>query len=266
MDILRVYSFGIRMPPSKRTDSAFMIGDSTRNLTRAANSLGTPNRSVGKTWAFFRLSPMRDAGPGLSNAAVRGVAMMPGHIVLMRTPRGPKSRAIGRAIPTTPALDAEYAAWPFCPSKAATDATLMMVPRSPFSSGAFLHIHAAHLDNTENVPMRFSRMMNSKLSIGCALPLRDTVDRPMPTPAQFTHPSMRPHCAPAAAMAFVTDSSFVASMCTKTALPAGKLATTAFALSSCTSSTTTLPPFAVSMRHAPSPSPEAPPVTQNTRS
>ena len=38
---------------------------------------------------------------------------------------------MGSVMPTMPPFDAEYAAWPICPSKAATDAVLTMTPRSP---------------------------------------------------------------------------------------------------------------------------------------
>ncbi len=41
---------------------------------------------------------------------------------------------------TTPPFEAEYAAWPICPSKAATDAVLTMTPRSPSASGSLFCI------------------------------------------------------------------------------------------------------------------------------
>ena len=126
------YNLGIRIPPSKRIDSAFMMGDSTKNFTNSANSDGTPNRSVGNTCAFFKLSPTR-APAGVLKPAVKGVAMIPGMMVLILTPLDPMSLsnkkrkqqqkqvspgvttttptgmsqaylAMGNAIPTTPAL------------------------------------------------------------------------------------------------------------------------------------------------------------------
>jgi hypothetical protein len=45
-----------------------------------------------------------------------GVPKMPGAIVMLRMPLRARSRAIGRVMPTTPPLEAEYAAWPICPS------------------------------------------------------------------------------------------------------------------------------------------------------
>ena len=44
-----------------------------------------------------------------------------------------RSRAIGRVIPTTPAFEAEYAAWPIWPSSAAALAVLTIAPCSPSS-------------------------------------------------------------------------------------------------------------------------------------
>ena len=84
------YNLGIRIPPSKRIDSAFMMGDSTKNYTNSANSDGTPNRSVGNTCAFFKLSPTR-APAGVLKPAVKGVAMIPGMMVLILTPLDPMS-------------------------------------------------------------------------------------------------------------------------------------------------------------------------------
>eukprot|EP00411_Alexandrium_monilatum_P035448 CAMPEP_0175343124 /NCGR_PEP_ID=MMETSP0095-20121207/7189_1 /TAXON_ID=311494 /ORGANISM="Alexandrium monilatum, Strain CCMP3105" /LENGTH=143 /DNA_ID=CAMNT_0016640549 /DNA_START=157 /DNA_END=589 /DNA_ORIENTATION=- len=51
--------------------------------------------------------------------------------------------AMGRVMPTTAPLDAEYANWPFWPSKAATEATLMITPRFPSASAGSLAIAAA---------------------------------------------------------------------------------------------------------------------------
>ena len=53
------------------------------------------------------------------------------------------SRAIGSVIPTTPPLDAEYATWPTWPSNAATEAVMMITPRSPSAFGVFCCMAAA---------------------------------------------------------------------------------------------------------------------------
>jgi hypothetical protein len=45
-----------------------------------------------------------------------GVPKMPGAIVMLRMPLRARSRAIGKVMPTMPPFDAEYAAWPICPS------------------------------------------------------------------------------------------------------------------------------------------------------
>jgi len=49
-----------------------------------------------------------------------GVLNKPGATVLTRMPWRASSRAMGSVMPTTAPLDAEYAAWPICPSYAAT--------------------------------------------------------------------------------------------------------------------------------------------------
>ena len=46
---------------------------------------------------------------------------MPGAIATQRIPKRASSRAIGNVMPATPALVAEYAACPICPSKAAIE-------------------------------------------------------------------------------------------------------------------------------------------------
>jgi hypothetical protein len=47
---------------------------------------------------------------------IMGVPKMPGAIVMLRMPLRARSRAIGSVMPTTPPLDALYAAWPIWPS------------------------------------------------------------------------------------------------------------------------------------------------------
>jgi len=96
-----------------------------------ANSSGYPNRFGNWTWLS------REARNGFGKGFVIGVSKRPGQIVQIRIPHGPRSRAIGKVIPQTPAFEAEYAACPICPSMAATEATFIMTPRSPLSSGVF---------------------------------------------------------------------------------------------------------------------------------
>ena len=45
-----------------------------------------------------------------------GVPKMPGAMVMLRMPLRARSRAIGSVMPTTPPLEALYAAWPIWPS------------------------------------------------------------------------------------------------------------------------------------------------------
>ena len=74
-----------------------------------------------------------------------------------------RSRAIGSVMPTTPPFEAEYAAWPIWPSYAATDAVLMITPRSP-STGSLWLIADADSRTTLNVPTRLTSMTFLKRS------------------------------------------------------------------------------------------------------
>ena len=65
------------------------------------------------------------------------MSKIPGAIVTQRIFDTARSRAIGSVIPTMPPLEAEYAAWPIWPSKAATEAVLTITPRSS-PSGSLL--------------------------------------------------------------------------------------------------------------------------------
>ena len=75
-------------------------------------------------------------------------------------------------MPTTAALDAEYAAWPIWPSNAATEAVLMIAPRSP-ATGSVLAIRSADSRSTLNVPIRLTltTRMNSSRLCGPWLPI-----------------------------------------------------------------------------------------------
>ena len=83
-----------------------------------------------------------------------GVSTSPGAIVFSRIADADRSRATGRVMPTTPPLDAEYAAWPIWPSKAATLAMFTIAPRSPSRSGSSLLISVAASRIASKVPIR----------------------------------------------------------------------------------------------------------------
>jgi len=80
---------------------------------------------------------------------------------------------VGSVIPTTPPLDAEYAACPICPSNAATEAVLTMTPLSPSALGSFFEITQAARRATLNVPIKFTRMtfVNRARSAGPSFPI-----------------------------------------------------------------------------------------------
>jgi hypothetical protein len=89
------------MPPSRRTEAAFMYGFSIRKQARSAYSCGFPSR-LGKgtcapsaSWTFSGI------------IATIGVLKTPGRMVFTRTPSFIRSRAIGRVIANTPPFDAE---------------------------------------------------------------------------------------------------------------------------------------------------------------
>ena len=63
-----------------------------------------------------------------------GVPNNSGAIASTRIPVLASSRAAGNVIAATPPFDAEYAAWPICPSKAAMEAVLT-ISRVPMSQG-----------------------------------------------------------------------------------------------------------------------------------
>ena len=70
----------------------------------APYSLGLPNRDGCGTCA------PREALAGSGRPASNGVSNSPGAMVTTRISLSARSRAIGRVMPTTPPLDAEYAA------------------------------------------------------------------------------------------------------------------------------------------------------------
>jgi len=140
-----------------------------------------------------------------------GVQNTPGATVITRMPKRASSRAIGRVMPTTPPLDAEYAAWPIWPSKAATDAVFTITPRSPSTPGALCWIKAAAALATLKLPTRLTITVawNCDSGIAPSLPSK----RPVPRmPAQLTATLSPPRNSVAAATLATTPASSVTSV------------------------------------------------------
>src|SRR6478609_7343062 len=111
-------------------------------------------------------------------------------MVLTRMPTAERSRAMGRVMPTTPPLEAEYAACPICPSSAATEAVLTIAPRSPSSSGVSDSMPFADFAMQRKVPTRLIWMIRLKASSGKWVGWPVFLSRPavftaLPVPAQF---------------------------------------------------------------------------------
>src|SRR3954468_6978423 len=215
----------------------------------AAYSVGDPSRAGCGTCL------PSDSRAGSGSPASIGVSMMPGAIVHTRMSLSARSRAMGSVMPTTPPFDALYAAWPICPSNAATDAVLTMTPRSP-STGSLSTMAAGASRMTLKVPIRLIRTTFSNASSG-STPCLPRTRAGVPTPAQLT--TIRSGAWPTAVCtAACTPASSV------TSRPA-KLPPISFARSSPgddgrSAMTTCAPAFASSVAVA-SPSPLAPPVT-----
>ena len=61
---------------------------------------------------------------------------------------------MGRVMPAIPPLEAEYAAWPIWPSKAATEAVLMIAPRTPsLFTGSFNVLRLCVEQMAKNAPL-----------------------------------------------------------------------------------------------------------------
>src|SRR4249919_1145694 len=189
-----------------------------------------------------------------------GVQKMPGAMVITRTPMRPNSRAIGSVMPTTPPFEAEYAAWPIWPSKAATEAVLTITPRSPSSPAALCCIRSAAPLATLKLPTRFTITVLANCFSGIA-PSRPST-RPAPRmPAQFTATLRPPRNSFADARLACTLASSLTSVRKYFALPAPSAATASAALSSLMSNKATLPPFFTRCSATAKPRPETPPVT-----
>src|SRR6266516_988231 len=183
--------------------------------------------------------------------------MMPGQIVLTRTPMTERSLAAGTVIPMLPPLDAEYASWPVWPSIPATDAVLMTTPRCPSSSaGSVRAIAAAAIRIRLNVPIRLMSKTLRNVARLCGAPSRFTVRSAQPMPAQFTTVRSGAPVAVAAPTAAATDASSDTSVLTNS--PPVSSATV-LPRSSFRSAMTTALPAAASARAVASPRPLAPP-------
>ena len=96
--------------------------------------------------------------------AIIGVSKMPGAMVITRIPKRASSRAAGSVRLAMAPLDAEYAAWPICPSNAATEAVLMITPRSPSAFASVSAMAAAARRNRLKLPIRLTLITWAKLA------------------------------------------------------------------------------------------------------
>src|ERR1700682_5044109 len=174
----RPYRGAMRMAPSRRMTSPLSIGFATMWAASAPYSSGLPSRAGCGTCApsDFLASSGRPASSGVSNR--------PGAMVTTRMPLLAKSRAIGSVMPTTPPFDAEYAAWPICPSNAATEA-VVMIPPPPSPPGSVLAMRSAPSRSTLKVPIRLMFTTRAKFSSG-QTPWRLSTRIASPVPAQLT--------------------------------------------------------------------------------
>ena len=161
-------------------------------------------------------------------------------------------------MPTMPPFEAEYAAWPICPSKAATEARFTIAPRAPSpSTGSVLDIAEAARRRTLKEPIRFTRITNSKVLRSKGVPSRPTVRDALPIPAALTSERSGPSSVAASTAAWTCASSATSALAN---LPLIDFAT-ASPFSSLRSTSTQRAPSAASRRAEASPMPEAPPVT-----
>src|SRR5574341_1504480 len=96
--------------PSRRMVSPFSISFSMMLRASCAYSDGRPRREGNGTCLAS------ESCASLGSPFIIGVSKRPGAIVHTRMPLRDRSRAMGSVMPTTPPLEAEYAAWPICPS------------------------------------------------------------------------------------------------------------------------------------------------------
>src|SRR5689334_14719 len=255
-DDRRRYFGAIRIAPSRRITSPFIIGLTTISRTSDANSDGRPSRGGNGT-----ILPSASCTSGV-RLAIIGVSKMPGAIVMTRMPERASSRASGSVMPTTPAFDALYAAWPIWPSNAATDAVLTITPRSPPALGELLVIADAASRIMLNVPTRLMLTARAKLASPCR-PSLPTTRSPCTMPAQLTSACTPPNASSAACTQALPLASSVTSVWTKRAASPSAFVS-ALPASSFRSATTTRAPPSTAIRAVAAPSPDAPPVTMNT--
>ena len=119
--------------PSSLTDSAFMMGFSIMSFASIANSAGTPAvcgenlRLLERIAHTFTCRGFKAGSHGRGHDT-RADCDADAELAQIL--------AIGRVMEIHLLL-ALYATWPFWPSKAATEATLMIIPRSPSPFGSF---------------------------------------------------------------------------------------------------------------------------------
>src|SRR5215831_3227287 len=190
-----------------------------------------------------------------------GVSKIPGAMVHTRIASRERSRATGSVMPTTPPFDAEYAAWPIWPSKAATEAVLTITPRSPAAFGCPFAIATDASRIMLKVPTRLMLITRANEASTCG-PSFFTVRSAIAMPAQLTRPLRDPKAFTVwSTTACPSDSEVTSHFAKRTLAPSSFASASPF--SACRSAIATLAPFAASMRTVPSPRPDAPPVTMN---
>ena len=166
----------MRIAPSRRIISPLSIVVLDDLLGERAYSSGGPGAAG--TAPARRAIARRPRGMPASI----GVSKMPGAIVTTRMPSsrelaGDRQRHARRRRPWMRV----YAAWPIWPSKAATDAVLMITPRSPSAFGAFLAIASAASRSALKVPIRLILMTRLNVSSLCG-PFLPTTRSPVRRP------------------------------------------------------------------------------------
>jgi len=192
--------------------------------------------------------------------AIIGVSKMPGAIVITLIFSGARSRAIGNVMPATPPFEAEYAAWPTCPSKAATDAVLMITPRSS-PSGSVAAIRSAASRITLKVPTRLTLIARWKSANGNG-PRLPTVLAALTMPAQLTATRRVPSDAARSSAADTDSGSVTSPAANRTPSPRPAAASSPAEVGR--SNSTTRAPAARRARAVAKPSPDAPPVIKAT--
>ena len=224
--------------------------------TSAAYSAGLPRRGGNGTPAA------RDSRTSGVMPAIIGVSKMPGAMVITRIPKRASSRAAGKVRLAIAPLEAAYAAWPICPSNAATEAVLMITPRSPSAFASVSAIAAAARRNRLKLPIRLTLITWAKFARPCG-PFLPRIFSPRTTPAQLISPCKPPKASTAAVTAASAAASWLMSATALRALSpsCSALAATASAFKS---TSITLAPAAISISAVAAPRPDAPPLTRNT--